>query len=82
MAYDTFPKQGARGKPSGYRGFKMGNQLVSKDTEFYQAQGVFARSEDAERVDQYAKPGTSAKKRQDDPFDTSFPTSRYRSRRP
>ena len=78
----TFPKSGKRGKAPGYRGYKKGIQVSTKETEFHGMQGTLAKSEDAERADQYGKPGTSAKARQADPYETSMPTSRYRSRRP
>lgn len=79
---ETFPKNGRRGKAPGYRGYKLGNQLAVKETGFYDAQGTFAKSEESERMNLYAKPGTSAKRRQPDPFDVTFPITRYRSRRP
>lgn len=67
--------------PRGYKHVarKSTKQVV---TGFYDSQLKFARSEEAERVDQYAKPGTSAKKRSKDPWAYTFPTSRYRSRLP
>jgi hypothetical protein len=67
-------------KPAGFRGYKDGKCVKNENTEFY-AQGVLAKSE-GERVDLYAKPGTSAAQRQGDSLSVSYPTSRYRSRRP
>jgi len=74
----TYEKSGKRGKPRGYKA--DGGKNV--DCDMYDAQGTFARNEEAERMDLYGKPGTSASKRQADPYSTSYPTSRYRSRRP
>jgi len=80
--FDTYGKSGRKGKAPGYRKNKGAGELKNVDTGFYGSQGTFAKSEDNERVDNYAKPGTSAFGRQSDPFETSYPTSRYRSRRP
>ena len=66
----------------GYKSYTKGKQVKSVQNQDPDLQGSFARKPDNERMDQYAKPGTSAAKRQSDPYDTSFPTSRYRSRRP
>jgi hypothetical protein len=76
--FDTYEKNGKRGKPRGYSTTKGKNY----DCDMYDSQGKFAKNGDAERMDLYAKPGTSASKRQSDPYETSYPTSRYRSRRP
>jgi len=65
-----------------YKSFKRGSQVKSVEVAFRDAQLAFARKPDNERMDQYAKPGTSAAKRQADPYETSFPSSRYRSNRP
>ena len=66
------------------KGYKDGGDAAGKivETEYYESQLTHALDEEAERVDQYAKPGTSAKKRAGDNWEYSFPTSRYRSRRP
>ena len=71
--------------PKGYKSYTKGKQVkvvTTNGAERPDLQGAFARKEEHERMDQYAKPGTSAAKRQSDPYETSFPTSRYRSRRP
>ena len=64
----------------GYR-HRKSKSVANKDVDFY-SQGVFSKSEELERVNLYAKPGTPAAERQPDPWAVSFPTSRYRSRRP
>lgn len=66
----------------GYRSYTKGKQVKVAVNGEPDLQGTFAKKPDNERMDQYAKPGTSAAKRQSDPYETSFPTSRYRSRRP
>jgi hypothetical protein len=66
--------------PKGFTNLKDGC-LKNEDVDFY-AQGVFAKDEMAERMDKYAKPGTTAKSRESDMMGTTMPTSRYRSRRP
>lgn len=66
----------------GFRSYTKGKQVKVVKNQDPDMQGAFARKPDNERMDQYAKPGTSAAKRQSDPYETSFPTSRYRSRRP
>ena len=81
MSTITFPKNGKSGGAPGFKSYKKGCQLTSQDTGFYGMQGTLAKSDD-ERVDLYAKPGTSAKAREPEATATSFPTSRYRSRRP
>ncbi len=79
--FETFPKSGKKGKAVGYRSF-ISKSTKNEDTEFYEAQGTLAKAPDNERVDLYGKPGTDAFKRQADSFETSYPTSRYRSKRP
>ena len=66
----------------GYRSYTKGKQLQEALTEFYEAQGALAKDKEQERMNNYAKPGTSAHKRQAKATETSFPESRYRSRRP
>ncbi|MDX1297296.1 MAG: hypothetical protein R3260_03510 [Pseudomonas sp.] len=66
----------------GFKSYTKGKQVKEVSTDQHDAQLQFAKNAEAERVDQYAKPGTSAAKRQDSAWETSFPTSRYRSRRP
>jgi hypothetical protein len=66
----------------GFKSYTKGSQVKSVESDFRTGfQGTLEKSE-GEKYDQYGKPGTSAKKRQADMFDTSMPTSRYRSRRP
>lgn len=66
----------------GYTKYKYGKQVKSAENGEPDMQGSFAKNEEQERVDNYAKPGTDAANRQAGAWDTSFPTSRYRSRRP
>jgi hypothetical protein len=75
---ETWPKSGKAGKARGYKEDAVKNE----NTGFYEAQGVFAQQPEHERMNQYAKPGTSAGARQSDPYDTSYPISRYKSRWP
>lgn len=82
MATVGYPKSGKSGKPSGFRTYTKGIQVKEVTPEFYDAQGSFAKDEEAERMDQYAKPGTSAKARAKENYEYTFPSSRYRSRRP
>jgi hypothetical protein len=65
------------------KGYANGDKAGKvEESEYQDAQLKFAKDEEAERVDQYAKPGTSAKARAGDSYSYSYPTSRYRSRRP
>jgi hypothetical protein len=57
-------------------------QVKVAETGFHESQLTHALKPDAERFDQYAKPGTSAFERQSSQWDTSYPTSRFRSRLP
>ena len=77
--YDSYPKSGMFGKPDKYSDKTKGKNY---DCSFYGSQGKFARKPEHERVDLYAKPGTSAAKRQGDPYEVSLPRSRYRSQFP
>lgn len=77
--HDNYPKKGKVGKPKGY---SDRTNLKSKDCDFYGSQGTFAKKPEHERMDLYAKPGTSAAKRQPDPYEVSMPRSRYRSQFP
>ncbi len=79
--YEQAPKSGQRGNAPGYINLKDGVRK-SVDTKFYESQGTHALSEDNERVNNYAKPGTSAFGRQEEAYEVSYPSSRYRSRRP
>ena len=82
MATVGYPKSGKTGKPSGFRKYNKGIQVKEAETEFYEAQGAGAKDAEAERMDQYALPNTSAKARAKENYEYTFPSSRYRSRRP
>lgn len=77
-----YPKPGKKGKAPKYRGYTMGSQVKTVETGFYDSQLEFAKNPEAERMNLYAKPGTSASERQPDPFMVTYPISRYKSRRP
>ena len=79
--YQTYSK-GKPGRISGYKNFSGVGQLENKNVGFRESQGVFAHDDEAERMDQYGDTGTSAKARQSEPYETSRPLSRYRSRFP
>ena len=66
--------------PAGFKRVVNKNNM-QKDVGFYQT-GVFAKDPAAEGMNQYGKPGTLAKRLQSEPWETSRPTSRYRSQRP
>ena len=79
--FDTFPKNGKKGKAQNARninGMKLSNQ---RDTGFYDNQNLIGNEENT-RMNVYSKPGTSAQARQPDPMTLSRPITRYRSRRP
>ena len=65
-----------------YKTWPKGKVRKTVETSFYGMQGAFAKNEEHERLNVYAKPGTSAAKRAGDPHMTSYPLSRYRSMRP
>lgn len=79
--FQTYEKSGSKGKAAGAKninGMKLSDQ---RDTGFYDNQNLIGDG-DRTRMNDYSKGGTSARARQPDPMDLSYPITRYRSRRP
>ncbi len=79
--HDTYPKSGKRGRPTGCRKIDGKHLSNQRDTGFYENQNLIG-DEDRTRMNDYSKPGTSARSRIADPNALSYPITRYRSRRP
>jgi hypothetical protein len=76
-----FEKAGKKGKAPGatvINGMKLSDQ---RDTGFYDNQNLIGDA-DRTRMNDYSKGNTSARSRQPDTMDLSYPITRYRSRRP
>lgn len=86
MGTCTYDKRGKTGNAPGYRSFPRTSAMKTKTPEFYETQnlGLGPASPENTRVGQYAKPGTSAAKRQSDAYGRRILPlpSRYRSIRP
>ena len=79
--FETYGKSGKKGACSGFRKIDGKHLSNQRDTGFYDNQNLIG-TEECTRMNEYSKPGTSARARQGDPMSLSYPITRYRSRRP
>jgi hypothetical protein len=78
--YQTFEKSKKAKIPGAkvINGMKLSDQ---RDTGFYENQNLIGDA-DRTRMNDYSKGNTSARSRQPDSMDLTYPITRYRSRRP
>ena len=81
---EMYPKRGKQGSTKGFQRYALGRQVKVETTEFYEAQnrGMGSAAEESTRANLYGKPGTTTHARQPEPYEVTFPITRYRSIRP